>query len=514
MRKEVLRLERVTYRHDNTTILNNFSMSMMKGEIMGLQPLETYGLDELLYVLTENPPLYFGYVYYMEQCVNSWQDSRRGRNRISIIGMRSSLVGDLSILTNIFVLRPGFGQKIIHDKVLIQQLQPFLDDLQVTLDPDLPVERLSPYERVLVELLRAVVAGHHLIVIREISSIISEEELKDLHRIIRHYADQGFSFLYISMHFEEIGQICSSAAIYHDARIDMVMEEVSNEKKLPRSYYQDYYNHVSSRFRHHKPGQEKREVLLDDLFGEAAGGFALSVYEGECLVIQNMEAKTYDTLVKRLTEDRAGGESEPGHGKMTLEGIRNRKIAVLREEPGRTMVFEDLSVLDNLCFTLDHRIPFIWTHRRVRDSVREEYIRMFGTDICKMRTSELSRTDRLKLVYTRILLQKPDVAVLLQPFKGADVDERYQIFLLQEMLLQKGIAIVILAVSMGDSLSIADRVIRVAPGKNGLDIREYRYEDFSKLPVYLPWVDVIDETQVMDNWQKEKENLEEGHGVR
>ena len=84
MRKEVLRLERVTYRHDNTTILNNFSMSMMKGEIMGLQPLETYGLDELLYVLTENPPLYFGYVYYMEQCVNSWQDSRRGRNRISI----------------------------------------------------------------------------------------------------------------------------------------------------------------------------------------------------------------------------------------------------------------------------------------------------------------------------------------------------------------------------------------------------------------------------------------------
>ena len=131
-----------------------------------------------------------------------------------------------------------------------------------------------------------------------------------------------------------------------------------------------------------------------------------------------------------------------------------------------------------------------------------------------MRTSDLFRTDRLKLVYTRILLQKPDVAVLLQPFKGADVDERYQIFLLQEMLLQKGIAIVILAVSMGDSLSIADRVIRVAPGKNGLDIREYRYEDFSKLPVYLPWVDVIDETQVMDNWQKEKENLEEGHGVR
>ena len=53
MRKEVLRLERVTYRHDNTTILNNFSMSMMKGEIMGLQPLETYGLDELL---TENNP--------------------------------------------------------------------------------------------------------------------------------------------------------------------------------------------------------------------------------------------------------------------------------------------------------------------------------------------------------------------------------------------------------------------------------------------------------------------------
>ena len=493
MKTEILRLERVTYRRDNTTILNNLSMSMMKGDIMGLQPLETYGLEELLSVLTENPPLYFGYVYYMEQCVNAWNAARHERNRISVIGTRSTLVGDLDILTNVFVLRPGFRQERISEKMLVRQLQPFLDDLGIRLDPKTTVDRLSPYERVLVELLRAVVAGHHLIIFREISSVISEEELKDLHRLLRHYARRGFSFLYISMHFEEIMQVCSSTAIYHDARIDMIIEEDFRGKSLPRSYYQDYYNHVSRRLRRCRPDKEGEEVFSAELLSDDLKGFAFSVREGECLVIQNMETRIYNRLVEVLTRENDVSRVRFAFRGKQEDGIRRRKMAVLREEPGKTMIFEDLSVLDNLCITLDHKLPSIWARKKARDSVREEYVREFGTDICSRHTMDLTRIERLRLIYMRVWLEKPDVVFLLQPFKGADVEERYQIFKLQEMLLKKGMAVVILAVSMGDSLAIADRVIRLASVRDRLDVKEYRYEDFPKLPGYLPWVDVYDE---------------------
>lgn len=63
--------------------------------------------------------------------------------------------------------------------MLTMQLQPFIDELGVSIDPFMPVEKLPAYKRVMVELLRAIVAGYHLIIIREISTVISEDELEN-----------------------------------------------------------------------------------------------------------------------------------------------------------------------------------------------------------------------------------------------------------------------------------------------------------------------------------------------
>ena len=82
---------------------------------------------------------------------------------------------------------------------------------------------------------------------------------------------------------------------------------------------------------------------------------------------------------------------------------------------------------------------------------------------------------------------------MLQPFKNADISHRLQIWELQAKLLEKGIAIVILAMNMSDSLAIADRLIRIGRINGKLVEKEYTQEQFAKLPVYLPWVELLDE---------------------
>ena len=42
MREETLRMERVTYREQGVTQLENFSMSIWAGEIMGLMPVNRH----------------------------------------------------------------------------------------------------------------------------------------------------------------------------------------------------------------------------------------------------------------------------------------------------------------------------------------------------------------------------------------------------------------------------------------------------------------------------------------
>lgn len=57
-------------------------------------------------------------------------------------------------------------------------------------------------------------------------------------------------------------------------------------------------------------------------------------------------------------------------------------------------------------------------------------------------------------------------------------------------LLNKGIAVVILAVNMADALSLADRVVRI---DKKTSVTEYERKNFGMLPVNIPWKALYDD---------------------
>ena len=101
MREETLRMERVTYREQGVTQLENFSMSIWAGEIMGLMPVNRHGISALIKLLRQNLPLHYGYVYYHEKQVNHWRYSDSSMNRISVIQNKSCLAEGLTVADNI-----------------------------------------------------------------------------------------------------------------------------------------------------------------------------------------------------------------------------------------------------------------------------------------------------------------------------------------------------------------------------------------------------------------------------
>ena len=499
MKKEVLRLQDVTYKKQNTIIFRNMSFNVMKGEIMGITPMNSYGMDELLDVIVNNLPLYYGYVYYQEQCVNSWKEEKHSRNRICLIDSETSLVNGLDVLTNIFTLRAGFGKELLDEKMLARQLQPFIDELGISIDPFMPVEKLSAYKRVMVELLRAIVAGYHLIIIREISTVISEDELGKLFDIMRYYAAKGFSFLYVTYHFEEIQQVCTRAILMSEGSINLILNEEQIRKGISVDNYIDYYNHVSSRLRHRarravdteKPAKEV--LYVQNISGKYLDHFRFSVYKGECLVIQSLDTRMYNEFLEILEDDNGLKKAEMLIDGRRVDDYRSRKVTFMKEEASQTMLFEDLTVRDNICIGLDKKAPTIWLKKRVQRSVQEEYYRIFGEDIFDCYVNELTDEQRTRVVYMRVLLEKPDVVFMVQPFKHAGTPHRLQVWELQTLLLERGISIVILAMNMSDSLTIADRVIRISRVNKKMVTKEFTYSQFAELPMSLPWVGFFDE---------------------
>lgn len=492
MKQEILRLERVTCKTGDRTQLQDVSLSVQEGEIVGLVPVSTYGLESLLAVLLRNEPIYYGYVYYREECVNSWKQDRRGRNPISLIDGNISLVEGMSVAMNLYAFRPAKHDEILRERQMQEMVRPYLDDLAperfgITINPDEPAERLSPLQCVVVEILRAYMLGHRLIILREIGAVLSEEQVLALSGVLRHYAQRGCAFLYISMHMEEIRQICTKAAVFTNGSVAMVAELENREESgaLEQSSYRVYadslYRSVSGALSNAEP-EFPPETLLE--IRTRRMPYGISVRKGECLAVQFLDTRPYREIIRSL----AAPETEPGT-ELYLHGKRPgradlRSIAVLKENVAQTMVFREMSVIDNLCMTMDHRLPGIWLKRRQKNLIRKEYIRLTQHDPFERSVSALSAEELTELVYMRIYMQRPQVLIVEQPFKGADVTLRKRIWELIELLMREGITVVLLTVNMADSLTLASRVIRVRPHGQ---VEEYRRGDFSELPDNLPW---------------------------
>ena len=102
-----------------------------------------------------------------------------------------------------------------------------------------------------------------------------------------------------------------------------------------------------------------------------------------------------------------------------------------------------------------------------------------------MPVAELSEKQKYQLVYTRVLLQKPEILLCIQPFRGADLAHRMFIWSMLEKFLDKGISVVILSLNLSDSLAMADRLLIL--GENG-EKREIARENFDKITSPVPWL--------------------------
>ncbi|SHJ70661.1 ATP-binding cassette domain-containing protein [Hespellia stercorisuis] len=487
MRKEVFRMERVTYRENGILMLEDFSLNIWEGEIMGLIPVNSYGLNSFIDLLAGNPPLEDGYIYYREKITNSWKSAKRGNNRITIIRDRTSLVGGMTVADNIFVLRPGFRKSIIQPAVLESQLEPFLKEIGIRLSARAYVDKLTSFERIVVELLKGIVAGHKLILLSEMSTLISGNELRKLYGIIRHYAAQGYSFIYIGSHFEDILQLCDRAALMSNGHIEKVLQPREMETENLRSLFREYDKMVRGYLEHKKEKKNTGKYICEvySEIEEMAEPLQFRVRQGECLVIQSLDNHIYRAMLQLLLD-----EDTDYYWRMLLDGKhakiqRNRKIAVIQEQCTKTMIFPEMNYVDNLCFNLDKRIRNVWITSRIRRSVRQEYGTILGKEVFAAPVEELTEKQKYQMIYTRILLQKPEVVFCIQPFKGADLSHRMYIWELLEQLLEKGIAVVILAVNLADTLSLADRLICIDKDKPQ---KEYDQREFTSIPILAPWL--------------------------
>lgn len=476
MKQEIFRMERVTFQEHEVILLDDFNLQIFQGEIVGMLCVNSHGMLAFLKLLQNNLPLRDGYVYCGGRLVNSWRESMKNDNRISIIGTEKRLVENLRVYDNVFVLRQGFHQEVIRSRLLRKQLTPFFEEIGIDIPVNARVEELSVFERIVVELLRAVIMGNRLIVLHELGNLLNNEEKGRLFDIVRHYAQNGVSFLDICVHFEEMLGPCDRMTLFSNGRIQkIVQKEEMGDNRLER--YVEEYTHLNhSRINRSKEiNNMQRELLrMTGIAGTYLQNYSLHVLQNECLAVQIRSNAMLKELNHVFCGDRNVHRGELWIKDKKEQIFQNPQIAVIREQTTKSMIFPELDYMDNLCIAVEKRLSAVERIWRIRNSIRREYGSILGKEVFDMPVEELSEKQKLQLVYTRVLLQKPKVVFCLQPFKGADRIHRMFIRDMLEMLLDRGISVVIFSPNLADSLALADRLLIMDED----EVKEVEKQDF------------------------------------
>lgn len=484
MRKEILRIENVTYEEDGIIYLDNFNLHILHGEIMGLIGTNNHGMLQLVELIHKNTSLKYGRVYYNGNLANTYMIDSKETNRIYIIGQHSALVQDLTVSDNIFVLRRGFKKYFINRKVLRIQVVEMLDELGVQISPDALIADICPFERCVTELVKGIMAGASLIIVYEINEFLSSVDLLRFHEIIRHYAKQGIGFLYIASHHEEVFQICDRFCLVKDGRVLKVLYPGEMDEAHIKYFVEPLTETDSSRVLKKDKKERHKEygiLQLRSMATEYLKNITLSIHKGECVTIFDQNNETLEEfrdlfskgILSKHGEIRL--DSTPIAGAHEIGKLRVR-TAIIADDPVKTMLFQEMTYMDNLCFLVDQKMNKSRIGRHIRKSIYKEYEGELGKDLDCWNINKLDPKSLYRLVYYRVLLYKPQIVFIINPFQGADMYLRLYIVDLINLLKRNDITVIIFASHIADTLAVSDRLLTIEHGILQSEYNEQEYE--------------------------------------
>jgi len=462
MKKEVLRIERVTTEQENIVYLDDFSLWICEGEILGMIATNQHGMEQLTTLIVQNIPLKYGRVYFEGVLVNDYIREGKGNNRVCVIDNRIRLVPGLTVADNIFVLRKGFKKYVINSKVIEQQVQQTFRKLEISIPADALAENLSTFERCEIELIKAVMSGIRFIIIRDISTIISYVDMQKFYDLMLYYKKQGITFLYIGNHHEEVFQICTRVVLYDNGKIIKIFYPEDMDEA-----------HIAPLVRPIKEVVTLREnaseciLKMQQVSTGKIHDFSCEIFSGECLTILDKDhSMIYDFI------DMISGEADVESGYIYFEGkLRKKKkryiqrnIMIIPEDPIHKYLFWDQSYLFNLCFQIDQKIGKGIIPLNVKKSIIKEWEEEIGKNADAQTLKGLPAEDLYDLLYYRILLYHPKIALLIQPFAGADMYLRIHIANLITRLKERNIAVIVLTSYLADTLAVTDRMVLMEKG--------------------------------------------------
>jgi len=469
-----LRMTGVAKAFAATQALRGVDCSVAAGEIHALIGENGAGKSTLMKILAGALVADRGSVHLDGEPYRPGDPLAARRRGVALVSQELAIAPDLSVAENVLLgrlpARAGLVRRGERDRLARAALAEVgRGDLAL----DLPCARLTPADRQLVEIARALVGEPRLLILDEPTSSLARDDVDRLFAVVRRLATTGVAVVYISHFLDEVQALCARYTVLRDGA-SVAGGEIAGTttSDLVRAMVGRDVDEIYPRV-----PRALGEVVLgvDRLAGATkpvAASFALR--RGEIFGLFGLVgAGRTETLraLFGLDRRRAGGVTLRGlPGPRTPPAWWRAGVGLVSENRKDEGLLLGLPIADNLTLTKLGPACTLGLLRGSRQrAAAAAWMERLGIKARgpAQAVGELSGGNQQKVAIGRLLHHGCDVLLLDEPTRGVDIGAKAAIYRLIGGLAAEGRAVVVVSSYIPELLGICDTVAAMCRGVLG-----------------------------------------------
>jgi len=393
---------------------------------------------------------------------------------ITAVYQELSLIPDMTVAENIWLTHePLFLGFRLDKRVRKEKTQDLLNLFEGTvsanLTPNIPVKDLTPDERQIVEILKALSIDPRLIILDEATASLDSQQVNRLFELIGQWKAEQKAIVFVSHRMDEIFRIADTAMVLRNGtsvghlKIDETDEEEIVQLMIagvePTDIVSDETTLADAPVR----------LNIRDLQTDKLKGVDLTLRDGELLGIGGLQGQGQSDLLMALfgaipfrgeviLGDRSVNFTHP------KQAIKH-DVTLVPGDRGREGLLLNRSILENIMLPTwgEYGVPInMQKARGDADRVGKE-LNIVMSDL-DAPVSSLSGGNAQKVVISKWLLREPKLLLLNDPTKGIDVGAKGELYSLLARLRESGTAILFYSSDDEELLGLCDRIIVMHDG--------------------------------------------------
>jgi ABC-type sugar transport system ATPase subunit len=397
---------------------------------------------------------------------------------IAFIHQELNLFTNLSIAENFFISDfPTAGRvPLLNRRDLNRRAREFLALVDLDVSPDMRVERLTPGERQLVEVAKALSTDASIIIFDEPTTSLTARETERLFELIGRLHGDGKTIVYISHILRDVMRLSDAIAVLRDG--NLVAHGPRAEFTIDRMISLMVGRDIENLFPPRTSGPSD-ELMLEVRNLSKAGishEIDLQLHKGEVLGLFGLMGSGRSELAQIIfgLEDFDTGEILiDGQPAGKLSPTRNIKdgMAFVTENRREEGLMMEATVSDNLALAalpdytsrLVKRVKSGALAAAVKETV--EILSIKVNDAFRNEAKGLSGGNQQKVVLGKWLMTEPSILIIDEPTRGVDVGAKFEIYEIIDQIAARGTAVLFISSEIEELTGMCDRILVMGHGE-------------------------------------------------